>query len=301
LPRRPTVALLGLSTAQRETDLAEHQEGYLAQLARRVVGVADIVSGVPAGSSAELAAALTEIENAEVDAIALIALGAQVPEGCTAALTGLDAPLLIGSVQPERAVGEDWSAYDLDFNAGGAGALSLASQCTGAGIGFAVLSGDWLSDRFIARFEDWARAARAARELAGELGRPDLLERTAQALFDEHAAGSLRATDWNRGAILVDPSPDPVPGPGPLTVAALARPHGDGLRLCVASGESLGAAELPQIEQPQLLFAPDAGPEAFTEAWLESGAPPQCVLAAGDRSGRWWRWAEMLEIEYEEI
>jgi hypothetical protein len=37
------------------------------------------------------------------------------------------------------------------------------------------------------------------------------------------------------------------------------------------------------------------------DGWLESGPAPECVIAAGDGSERWWRLAELLEIEYEEI
>jgi L-arabinose isomerase len=111
----------------------------------------------------------------------------------------------------------------------------------------------------------------------------------------------MPALDWNRDAVLLRPSPGFATESGPLTTAALSALPDAELRLVVGSGELLGAADQPQIEHSQLFFAPDAGLEAFMDAWLELGSPPECVIAAGDRRERWWRLAELLEIEYEEI
>jgi L-arabinose isomerase len=301
LTRRPTVGLLGLTAPNSDVELAEHHEGYLTQVGRRLAAIADIISGTPSSSHSELTAALTELDRVGVDAIALVMLGPTPPDDCPAALADASAPLLIAGVQPERAVGQDWSEYDLRFNHGIGAAQAIASQCVSAGVDFAALTGDWLSDRFLARFEDWARAAQTLRTLGHDLRGPELLDRAAAILLDQHGLCSMPALDWNRDAILLRPSPGFSAERGPLTAAALTVLPNAELRLVVGSGELLGAADQPQIEQSHLFFAPDAGIESFMDAWLELGSPSECVIAGGDRRERWWRLAELLEIEYEEI
>jgi L-arabinose isomerase len=293
--------LLGLTGPAPDAELAAHHEGYLAQVGRRLAAVADIVSGTPVATADELPTVLTELERVGVDAIALVTLGATLPGDCCGALGAAATPLLIAGVQPERAVGEDWSEYDLRFNHGISAAQALAGQCLAAGVGFAVLTGDWLGERFVARFADWSRAAQTLRALGSDVRQPDLIGRAAAVLLDHHGRCGMPALDWNRDAILLRPSPGFAAEPGSLTTAAISVLPGGELRLVVGSGELLGAADQPQIEQSHLFFAPDAGLESFMDTWLELGSPPECVIAGGDRRERWWRLAELLEIEYEEI
>lgn len=301
MTRRPTVGLLGLTGARSDAELAGHHAAYLAHVGRRLAAAADIVSGMPVAAAGELQAALAELDRTGVDGIALVTLGQTLPVDCITALAGTTAPLLIAAVQPERTVGEDWSEYDMRFNAGIGAAQTLAAQCVAAGIEFAALTGDWLGERFVTRFEDWARAAQTLRALGSDVHEPDLLARAAAILFDHHGRCTMPALDYNRDAILLRPSPGFAVEAGSLTTAAMIVLPDAELRLVVGSGELLGAADQPQIEQPHLFFAPDAGLEAFIDAWLELGAPAECVIAGGDRHERWWRLAELLEIEYEEI
>jgi L-arabinose isomerase len=300
LSRRPTVGLLGVAGPHPESDLAAHHDGFLAQLGRRLATSADIVSGAAAGSSEELGAAIDELGQLGADGVALVMLGGTPPDDCAEALDQLDVPLLIANVQPERAVGPDWSDYDFRFNAGVVAAQTIAGELVTAGVRFSALTGDWLSDRFATEFGDWARAAQTLAAVA-DASDDELLERAATILLDATADCRMVAMDWNQDALVLRPSPGFAAAPGPMTTTALAQLEAGGRRLVVGSGELLAAVEQLGAGQSQLLFAPDVGLEAFMDAWLELGSPAEFVIASGDRHERWRRLAEMLEIEYEEI
>jgi L-arabinose isomerase len=300
LARLPTVGLLGITSPQADDELTHHHEVFLAQVGRRLATVADIVSGLPSASADGLAGALGELEHVGADAAALVLLGAVAPDGCADALAGCDLPVLLANVQPERAVGTDWTGYDLSFNAGIAAAQALAAELVTAGVRFSALTGDWLSDRFMTSFADWARAAQTLGLLDGTSDE-GLLQHAAATLLDTAGSCRMDAMDWNHDALLLSPSPGFTAPPGPLTTAALARLEAGELRLVVGSGELLEAAAQPGDERAHLLFAPDVGLEAFMDAWLELGSPAAFVITPGDRHERWRRLAEMLEIEYEEI
>ena len=81
------------------------------------------------------------------------------------ALLDARVPLLLANIQPERTITADWTMDDLTYNQGIHGAQDQANALVRAGIPFSVVTGDWRSDGFARRFEDWARAARAVSAL----------------------------------------------------------------------------------------------------------------------------------------
>ncbi len=89
--------------------------------------------------------------------------------------------------------------------------------------------------------------------------------------------------------------------PGPATTAALIPLEGEAYRLLVGRGEVLDTAELPKVEMHYFHFRPEPGMEPFMDQWLELGGPHHFVTNLGDHVGRWRRFAELLEIDYEEI
>jgi L-arabinose isomerase len=89
--------------------------------------------------------------------------------------------------------------------------------------------------------------------------------------------------------------------PGPATTAALIPLEGEAYRLLVGRGEVLDTPELPKVEMHYFHFAPEQGMEPFMDQWLELGGPHHFVTNLGDHVGRWRRFAELLEIDYEEI
>ena len=298
MPSGPKVGLLGIASPEPDAELARHQAAFLDQVGRRLATVAAIVSGPPARSAHELALALDALDHVGADGLCLVMLGDRPPHGCVETLGPRDIPLLLANVQPERAIGDDWSAYDLRFNAGIGGASSLAARLVQAGVHFTALTGDWIGERFAAQFADWAWAASAYRALGTGVPQ-ELLQHAAASLPEQHWGCTFQAMDWNRDALLLDALPRSVT-PGRLTVVTLVELQGAELRLVVGSGELLPGAQRG-AEPPQLLFSPDAGLEIFMDTWLELGATATCVIVPGERPERWRRLAEMLEIEYEEI
>ena len=89
--------------------------------------------------------------------------------------------------------------------------------------------------------------------------------------------------------------------PGPATTAALIPLEGEAYRLLVGRGEVLDTPELPKVEMHYFHFRPEQGMQPFMDQWLELGGPHHFVTNLGDHVGRWRRFAELLEIDYEEI
>jgi L-arabinose isomerase len=89
--------------------------------------------------------------------------------------------------------------------------------------------------------------------------------------------------------------------PGIATTAALVPLEGEYYRLVVGRGEVLDTPELPNVEMHYFHFHPAVGMEPFMDAWLGYGAPHHFVTNLGDHVGAWRRFAELLDVEYEEI
>ncbi len=89
--------------------------------------------------------------------------------------------------------------------------------------------------------------------------------------------------------------------PGPATTAALVPLEGELYRLVVGRGEVLDTPELPNVEMHYFHFRPERGMEDFMDDWLRLGAPHHFVTNLGEHGDRWRRFAELLELDYEEI
>ncbi len=113
----------------------------------------------------------------------------------------------------------------------------------------------------------------------------------------------VRLIDRPLGIGRLDNPPTPVfsAEPGPATTAALVPLEGEYYRLVVGHGEVLDTPELPKVEMHYFHFRPDVGMEAFMDAWLTLGAPHHFVTNLGVHTERWRRFAELLELEYEEL
>jgi len=113
----------------------------------------------------------------------------------------------------------------------------------------------------------------------------------------------IKLIDRELGIGQLDNPPTPVfsAEPGPATTAALVPIEGEYYRLVVGRGEVLDTPELPHVEMHYFHFRPQRGMEPFMDDWLRLGAPHHFVLNLGQHAGRWRRFAELLELEYEEI
>jgi L-arabinose isomerase len=113
----------------------------------------------------------------------------------------------------------------------------------------------------------------------------------------------VKLIDRPLGIGRLDNPPTPVfsAEPGIATTAALVPIEGEIYRLVVGRGAVLDTPELPKVEMHYFHFRPDRGMEAFMDDWLRLGAPHHFVLNLGDHVRRWRRFAELLDLEYEEI
>jgi L-arabinose isomerase len=89
--------------------------------------------------------------------------------------------------------------------------------------------------------------------------------------------------------------------PGVATSAALVALEGEYWRLVVGRGEVLDTPELPNVEMPYFHFRPQRGMPTFMDDWLTLGAPHHFVVNLGDHVARWRRFAELLDLDYQEI
>jgi L-arabinose isomerase len=77
--------------------------------------------------------------------------------------------------------------------------------------------------------------------------------------------------------------------------------EGEYYRLLVGRGEVLDTPELPHVQMHYFHFRPERGMQAFMDEWLQFAGPHHFVTNLGEHAGRWRRFAELLEIDYEEI
>src|SRR5947209_18216940 len=141
--------------------ITERQAGYAAEVARVLEPVAEVTFLRPARNREDVEAVMRELQDRDVDGIAIVMLTFGPALRTVRALIDCRVPLLLANVQPERSVTADWDMADLTYNQGIHGAQDQANALVRTGAPFSVLTGDWRSERFRAAFEDWARAARA--------------------------------------------------------------------------------------------------------------------------------------------
>jgi L-arabinose isomerase len=460
----PRIGLLGIMQELYDEmipGITEHQAGYAKEVAQRLENVATVTFSRPARNQDEIETIAAELAGAGVDGVMIVMLTYGPAMRTIKALMGLRLPLLLANIQPERAVTAEWDMDSLTYNQGIHGAQDQANALVRADIPFAVITGDWRSERFESAFSDWACAAKAVSALRRSklalLGYPmngmgdirydpeAMLRRlgttvvnedlglvyerlravsdaAVEALVAEHedrfeidpalptqrheyaarfeialramledgdyagfsfhfdsiggdgrfeqlpllAASDLMADgyayaaegdtntatlmcagqsmigeahfsemyamDWELDSLLIshmgegnwrlartdrplrlidrplgigglDNPPTPVFSavPGPATTAALIPIEGEYYRLLVGRGEVLDTPELPNVEMHYFHFRPDIGMEDFMDSWLHFGGPHHFVTNLGEHAPRWRRFAELLELDYEEI
>jgi L-arabinose isomerase len=161
---RPRIGLLGIMQELYDDmvpGISERQAAYAAEVAARLDGVADVHFIRPARNRDDIEAITRELVADRVDGIAIVMLTYGPAMRTVRALLDARVPLLLANIQPERTITADWTMDDLTYNQGIHGAQDQANALVRAGVPFSVVTGDWRSDAFAARFEDWARAARA--------------------------------------------------------------------------------------------------------------------------------------------
>ncbi|HEX5195277.1 MAG TPA: L-fucose/L-arabinose isomerase family protein [Solirubrobacteraceae bacterium] len=161
---RPRIGLLGIMQELYDDmvpGITERQAAYAAEVAARLDDVADVRFLRPARNREDIEAITRELVAGGVDGIAIAMLTYGPAMRTVRALLDARVPLLLANIQPERTITADWTMDDLTYNQGIHGAQDQANALVRSGIPFSVVTGDWRSEKFAARFEDWARAAHA--------------------------------------------------------------------------------------------------------------------------------------------
>jgi L-arabinose isomerase len=460
----PRIGLLGIMQELYDEmipQITEHQAQYATEVAQRLSGVAAVSFSRPARNQSDIQERVDELVAEGVDGIMIVMLTYGPAMRSVRALRGLELPLLLANIQPERTITGDWTMDDLTYNQGIHGAQDQANALLRAGVPCSIITADWRSDQFAQAFADWACAARAittlreakvallgypmngmgdilydppamlrrigptivAEDLGGlytrlttvteaavdalvaehrerfsvsdqlprerhayaarlEIAIRQMLEEggyagwsfhfdaiggdgrfeqlpllaasdlmadgygyaaegdtntaslmvAAQAMIGDAHFSEMYAMDWELDSMLIshmgegnwkvarpdrpvklidrplgigglDNPPTPVFSavPGPATTAALIPLEGEFYRLLVGRGEVLDTPELPKVEMHYFHFSPEQGMEPFMDSWLELGGPHHFVTNLGDHTARWRRFAELLDLEYEEI
>jgi L-arabinose isomerase len=165
---RPQIGLLGIMQELYDDmvpGITDRQGAYAAEVAAALTGVADVTFLRAARNRQEIESITRELLARGVDGIAIVMLTYGPAMRTVRALQDARVPLLLANIQPERSITADWTMDDLTYNQGIHGAQDQANALVRSGLPFSVLTGDWRSDAFAARFDDWARAARAVTAL----------------------------------------------------------------------------------------------------------------------------------------
>ena len=162
MTRKPRIGLLGIMQELYDDmipGITERQAGYAAEVAASLEPVAEVIFSRPARNRDDIETLMSELQAQNVDGIAIVMLTYSPAMRTVRALLDCRVPLLLANIQPERAITADWDMDDLTYNQGIHGAQDQANALVRTRVPFSVLTGDWRSERFVAAFEDWARAA----------------------------------------------------------------------------------------------------------------------------------------------
>jgi L-arabinose isomerase len=165
---RPRIGLLGIMQELYDDmvpGITDRQGAYAAEVAARLAGIADVQFIRAARNREDIEAVTRELLARGVDGIAIVMLTYGPAMRTVRALLDARVPLLLANIQPQRTITADWTMDDLTYNQGIHGAQDQANTLVRARIPFSVLTGDWRSEAFAARFGDWARAAQAVSAL----------------------------------------------------------------------------------------------------------------------------------------
>jgi L-arabinose isomerase len=141
--------------------IAARQEGYAAELADRLAGVATFTPSKAIKYREDAERAMAGFEQAGLDGVMVVMLTYGPAMRLARLLAESRLPILLANIQPEPAVTAAWDMADMTYNQGVHGAQDTANAMVRAGRRFCVLTDDWHSDRFRDQVGRWARAAAA--------------------------------------------------------------------------------------------------------------------------------------------
>ncbi len=159
---RPRIGLLGIMQELYDEmipGITERQAQYASAVSEHLSEVAQVRFTRPARNREDVEAITRELVGEGIDGLAIVMLTYGPAMRTVRALLEVPVPLLLANIQPERSITAEWDMAELTYNQGIHGAQDQGNALVRAGLPFSVITGDWRSDGFTRRFEDWARAA----------------------------------------------------------------------------------------------------------------------------------------------
>lgn len=167
--RKPRIGLLGIMHGlydESQPQITTQQEGFAKQVAARLAGVADVTFPGAAKSRQQIEQIMRKFNDGSYDGIMVVMLLYSPGFRLITALRENRLPVLLANIQPIASLTSDWDWSRLTTNQGIHGAQDTGNMLMHAGARPAVITEDWQSETFVRFVEDWARAAKTARELA---------------------------------------------------------------------------------------------------------------------------------------
>ena len=162
--RRPRIGILGIMQDLYDDmipGITQRQEGYAAEIARHLSGVAEFLPSKAIKYREDAERAMREFEDSDLDGVMVVMLTYGPAMRVARLLSESRLPLLLANIQPEPSVTPAWDMADMTYNQGVHGAQDTANAMVRAGKRFQVLTDDWKSESFRADVGRWARAAAA--------------------------------------------------------------------------------------------------------------------------------------------
>jgi L-arabinose isomerase len=162
--RKPRIGILGIMQDLYDDmipGIAQRQEGYAADIASHLSGVAEFIPGKAIKYREDAEHAMREFENSGLDGVLVVMLTYGPAMRVARLLSESRLPVCLANIQPEPSVTPAWDMADMTYNQGVHGAQDTANAMVRAGKRFHVLTDDWKSDSFRADVGRWARAAAA--------------------------------------------------------------------------------------------------------------------------------------------
>jgi L-arabinose isomerase len=162
--RRPRIGILGIMQDlydEMVPGIAQRQEGYAAELAGQLSGVAEFIGGKAVKYREDAERVMAEFEQAGLDGVLVVMLTYGPAMRVARLLAQSRLPVCLANIQPEPSVTPAWDMADMTYNQGVHGAQDTANAMVRAGRRFCVLTDDWRSEEFRADVGRWARAAAA--------------------------------------------------------------------------------------------------------------------------------------------
>ncbi|MBV9207384.1 MAG: arabinose isomerase, partial [Actinobacteria bacterium] len=161
---KPRIGILGIMQDLYDDmipGIAQRQEGYAAELAAHLSGVAEFIPSKAIKYREDAERAMREFEGADLDGVLVVMLTYGPAMRVARLLAESRLPVCLANIQPEPSVTPAWDMADMTYNQGVHGAQDTANAMVRAGKRFAVLTDDWKSASFRADVGRWARAAAA--------------------------------------------------------------------------------------------------------------------------------------------